>query len=121
MFGTGILLDETTAHQAGERIRTRWLGRLRVVGRQQPVEIHELVHVRGSDNAPLFPDDSLSIWDEATRHWDLHQMRAVQTCLKEFLSKHPNDIASQRWLERIAALPDPLPPQWSDILDLDHK
>jgi adenylate cyclase len=46
-FGTFTLIAEATRRQAGDRIIARELGRLRVVGREQPVQVYEPLGLAG--------------------------------------------------------------------------
>jgi adenylate cyclase len=47
-FGTSFMISESVRSAAGETIVTRRLGKIRVVGKAMPVEVHELVAARGS-------------------------------------------------------------------------
>jgi adenylate cyclase len=51
-FGTTVLASDATIAATDGRFITRPLGRARVVGRSEPVEIHELLGVRGEDVRP---------------------------------------------------------------------
>jgi len=42
VFGTGILVSQATIEGAGDAVRSRELGRVQVVGRQEPVTVYEL-------------------------------------------------------------------------------
>ena len=52
VFGTGILVSEQTIRAAQGTVLARELGRVKVKGRTEPVDVHELVGLAGEGEPP---------------------------------------------------------------------
>ena len=53
-MGTTALVSGETLERAGNGLIVRYLGRVRVVGRREPIALHELLGVEG-DETPIGP------------------------------------------------------------------
>lgn len=51
VFGSGVMVSAETLHQTGEALLSRELGELTVVGRREPVHVHELLGLAGDDTS----------------------------------------------------------------------
>lgn len=76
-FGTYNLISETTWLQCQEYFRGRELGRIQVVGRQQPVRVFEVLGLAGEPVPPFVPpfEDGLRLclegrWQEALKRFE---------------------------------------------------
>jgi adenylate cyclase len=119
-FGTHVLLGPATYEQAKDAILAKPIGRLRVVGKNEPVLVHELVALR-DEASP-----------EAVRHVDAYRrahaavladdLDGALAALAEAESTHPGDGACA-WLRgHVAALRrgDVARP-WDGVVVLESK
>jgi class 3 adenylate cyclase len=120
VYGTHILIGETTRRLAGDAIEAREIDLLAVVGKTQPVRVYELVGMAG-EITPAQRSGYASYeralhfyrnrqWDEADKH-----LKAAQEALG-------HDKASEVLMGRIAQLRlSPPPTAWNGGAVLDHK
>ncbi len=111
-FGTGTLVSEETWRRAGPGVLGREIGRVRVLGRIQPVTIHEPWALPG-EPAPAALDAS----EEARRlciaaRWDEAQ-KALDAC--------PGDPVAAIWRGRVEALREQGATAWDDVFELREK
>lgn len=111
-FGTGTLASEETWRKAGPGILGREIGRVRVVGRVQPVTIHEPLALAGEP-----PPAALGRFEEARRlcvaaRWD-EAIRALDACA--------GDPVAALWRERAEALRARGATAWDDVFELREK
>ncbi|MBN1845867.1 MAG: CHASE2 domain-containing protein [Sedimentisphaerales bacterium] len=101
-FGSRILICQETFRQAAEVIRVRCLGRVRVVGKTQAVELYE---VRGpADNAgepAAGGEAAIERFEQAIRTFQQGQFERAVAQLEAFLQERPDDKAARLYL-RIA-------------------
>lgn len=120
VYGTHILIGETTKRLAGDAIEAREIDLLAVVGKTQPVRVYELVGMAG-DITPAqrsgYASYELALHSYRDRQWDEAEehLKAAQEALGE-------DKASEVLRGRIAHLRlNPPPPDWNGGAVLDHK
>lgn len=107
VFGTGILASEATVRAAGEAILARELGRVKVVGRKEPVTVYELGGLAGEVEPP-----SWSIFRQA-----LDLCRAGQGApAHRLLAALADDPVAAALAARLAADPD-----FRGLWELDRK
>lgn len=119
-FGTGILLGETTARAVAGRMATRPLTRLRVKGKLQAVEVHELV---GAPDA-LTPAQRafLDAYLPAYAAFVLRGFAAAADGFGRALAARPDDAVTAELLrqaQQFAAQPPPA--DWEPVLTLHSK
>jgi adenylate cyclase len=111
-FGTSTLVSDETWRRAGPGILGREIGRVRVVGRVQPVTIHEPWALPGE---PLPP--GLRAFEEARAcctalRWD-DALRALAACA--------DDPVAALWRERVEALRARGAGAWDDVFEMREK
>ncbi len=114
IYGTRILITETTKNLAAGAIETRQIDRLRLTGSSQPVQVFELLSRKGE----LEPDtaEMRDSFEEALRlywqqEWEPAQTR-FETCLK--LKNH--DKATALYLNRIRSFEEnPPADDWDGV------
>jgi adenylate cyclase len=79
VFGTYNMVSETTWLQTQGQFLGRELGRIRVVGRQQPVRVYEVLGLAGDPAPGFLPDYEAGLklclanrWPEALDHFERH-------------------------------------------------
>ncbi len=94
VFGTYLMISQATLEAAGSTTLARELGDLRVVGRSQPVRVHELVGLAG---------------DEAPDHWAGYAAALALckngdlTSATQAMTQLPDDPAAAKWRARLAS------------------
>jgi adenylate cyclase len=119
-FGTHILLGETTARAVAGRMATRPLTRLQVKGKQEAVEVHELI---GTPDA-LTPAqrDFLSAYLPGYAHFTARRFAEAAADFRRALAARPGDDVTHE-LVRQAAAYALVPPavDWEPLLTLKSK
>jgi class 3 adenylate cyclase len=120
LFGSRILISEATRQRAGDAVECRELDAIRVVGRQQPVRVYELLARKGQlDPARARAREAFEAGLAAyrTRDWD-----AAQRGFAAAIAHDPGDAPARAFLERAAALrAQPPPPGWEGVFELRAK
>jgi len=120
IYGTQILISETTKNLAADAIETRQIDRLSIAGQSQPVQVFELLSRKGE----LEPDiaEMRDIFEEGLRlywkqEWGLAQ-RQFKTCLK--LKSHDN--VARLYLERLRFFKkNPAKDEWDGVWRLQKN
>ncbi|HEX5138506.1 MAG TPA: adenylate/guanylate cyclase domain-containing protein [Planctomycetota bacterium] len=111
-FGTAALVSEETWRGAGPGMLGREIGRVRVVGRVQPVRVSEPWTLAGEPEPPL-----LRAFETARRlclaaRWD-EARAALEACA--------GDPVAALWRERVEALRARGATEWDDVFELREK
>lgn len=117
VYGTKILLSDSTYQEVKTAFLCRELDWVQVKGRQQPVAIYELLGRRGDE--PHFPwlelfAAALAAYRQG--HWD----RAAGL-LQEVLAQCPDDPPSLCLQRRLDTYRQQPPPDWQGVHKLDSK
>lgn len=120
-FGTAIMISEFTEELVHGRFLLRLLDQIRVVGKQQPIRVYELLAENGDPEAErLAPmvesfNSVLACYD--SRDWT----KACQE-LEQHLQKFPEDTAAQAYLKRCHKFCEqPPPPEWDGVYTMESK
>ena len=119
-FGTHILLGETTARAVAGRMATRPLTRLQVKGKQEAVEVHELL------GEPQALDEAqrafLAAYLPGYAHHVARRFAAAEADFRRALAARPGDDVTRELLAQSAAFAvTPPPADWQPILTLKSK
>jgi adenylate cyclase len=119
LFGSRILISQATRELAGDAVECRELDAIRVVGRQQPVRVFELLARAGAlDPARASAREAFAAGLAAyrARDWDAAERGFAAA------AQDPGDAPARAFLERVAALrAQPPPPGWEGIFELTAK
>jgi adenylate cyclase len=119
-FGTAILLGETTAGRVQGRFATRPLTRLRVKGKHEAVEVHELVGAPGE----LTPGQQafLAAYAEGYAAACARRFADATAAFGRAVAARPDDAPARAWQEQSALYAaNPPPTDWQPLLELDSK
>ncbi|MEJ2081020.1 MAG: adenylate/guanylate cyclase domain-containing protein [Acidobacteriota bacterium] len=121
VFGTVILISETTEALVRDFFLLRQVDRIRVVGKERPVAVFEVMALRDAADAdPLIPlVDSFSRVLDAyeARDW----VRAEQLC-EVHLDRFPGDFVTQTYLKRCQRFREAPPADdWDGVFTLEAK
>lgn len=120
MFGTKILISESTHQAAHNGIEARELDFLRVEGKKQPIRVFELSAEKG--DLPPATREAFAIFSDALR---LYRERRFSEARAEFLRVTlllPNDRPSNLYIDRCDQfMRTPPPPDWDGVFVMTSK
>jgi adenylate cyclase len=120
VYGTKILMSETTYEQAKEAVVTRELDFLRVKGKSIPVRIYELVGVPG--DVPAGMTDIIGMFEQGLAQYRKREFSRAATLFQQILTLDPHDGPSGTYVKRCAELEHvPLPEDWDGVYTLTTK
>jgi len=118
-YGTWILASESTVQEAGGSVLTRKLDRVRVVGINEPVRLHELISM--ADNAGPNEKKLVEIFDKALQFYENRKWKEATEGFKESLSIE-NGGPSAIYLRRCEHyLKNPPNDAWDGVYNLTEK
>jgi adenylate cyclase len=119
-YGTAIMISEGTRTLAGDAVETRELDRIRVVGKREPVTVHELLDRRGLVTGPR-----AELVDRYGRALAAYRDRRFDDALagfREALAVDPDDGPSRTYVERCEHYAVAPPgADWDGVWQLDAK
>jgi len=120
LFGTAIIIDETTRRLAQRTIETRELDLLTVAGKSEPLTVHELICRAGElpgEGAELREIFAAGLAAYRSCNWDLADRRFA-----DCLALKPDDGPSRVFRARVAQLrASPPPEDWDGVWRLTAK
>jgi class 3 adenylate cyclase len=120
LFGSRILISEATRLRAGDAVECRELDCIRVVGRQQPVRVYEVLARPGElEPAQARAREAFAVGLAAyrARDWD-----GAQRGFAAAIAQDPQDAPAREFLERVAVLrSQPPAPDWDGVFELVAK
>jgi adenylate cyclase len=118
-YGTWILASESTVEEAGETILTRKLDRVRVVGINEPVRLHERLNMM--DCAEPNEKKLVEVFDQAREYYENRKWKEAIEGFKESLSIE-NGGPSAIYLKRCENfLKNPPDDKWDGVNNLTEK
>jgi adenylate cyclase len=119
-YGTWILASEDTVRETGQRLLSRKLDRVRVVGINEPVRLHELLEL--SELADSGEKKLVQVFHEALDHFEKRDWNSAAAGFKEALSIKNDDHPSQMYLERCEQfIVKPPDDKWDGVYNLTSK
>ncbi len=113
-YGTRILVSDATRNMAGDSLAFREIDSLRVVGKLEPVKVHELLGLASELNdaaRSAVQDYETGLARYRAQDWD-----AAEAAFRSCLSVMPGDRPAQGMLERIAAFrQSPPETEWDGV------
>jgi adenylate cyclase len=119
IYGTRILISQSTAEQVKDQFVLRKLDVLRVKGKREPMAVFEL---RGEKLPGSGPDKLVTLYESAFDHYQKRQWDEAEKELLEIQSILQDDAPTVGLLKRIASLrKSPPPPDWDGVYDAKDK
>jgi adenylate cyclase len=120
IFGTHIIVSESTFEQARDVIEVRELDFLRVKGKKIPIRIFELLGEKGSLSE--LKKEKNELFGEGLQLYRKKQFRKAWSVFKSILRFDPNDGPSHTYLNRCTVLQNHrLPRNWDGVSTLTSK
>lgn len=118
IYGTHILLSDSTFNQVQDEFLCRELDSVRVKGRQQPVAIYELL----GDKTVRAQYPWLAPFAAGLAAYRQGQWNKAAARFQEVLTQHPGDPPTLCFLQRLATYQQqPPPPDWQGVYSLETK
>ncbi len=120
LYGTWILVSESTWNETGGMFLGRKLDRVRVVGIDTPVQLYNIMGVKSECAGPM-----IALADRFNLAVDAYREKRLSDAILLFtkcLDIAPEDAASRMFLDRVKALVKTgIPADWSDVVNMTSK
>ena len=119
-YGTRILASEETIRQTQNRLLTRKLDRIRVVGINEPVQVYEILETMA--DATQEQHDLAALFHGALILFQQKKWKEAELLFREVLEKEPHDGPSELYLERCKQYQE-FPPEddWDWVYNFTEK
>jgi adenylate cyclase len=116
VYGTHIIISESTWSQVRDRIATRELDVIRVKGKENPTRIFEVL---GFAPLPAVQEAMVQQFEAALRAYRAQCWAAARHCFEQALHYASDDLPSQLYIQRCAAY-EAAPPaaEWDGVYSL---
>ena len=120
-YGTKILVSEHTIGRLTKQYKMREIDRVRVIGRDTPVALHEILDYHDERSFPNV-GDVLAAFSEGLHHYRRREWATGVKCFAAAQEANPGDRPTQIFLGRCRRyLSSPPDDSWSDIADLSAE
>jgi adenylate cyclase len=120
MYGTKIMISETTWKGASSAFTAREIDLVRVKGKNEPIHIYELVGKKGEVLEAT--EKEIILFHEGLAFYRGRSFDKGAAIFQSILSRQPGDGPSQEFLQRCQRLAlDPPPPDWDGVNILHTK
>lgn len=121
-YKTNILMSDSTYRKVAGSVFARELDLLRVVGKTEPIRVHELINILGDESVPR---NVLEMTEHFTGGLLLYRKREFEKAIAEFergLERVPGDHPSTLYIQRsLRYMASPPPADWDGVFTLDSK
>ncbi|MBT5874355.1 MAG: CHASE2 domain-containing protein [Candidatus Latescibacteria bacterium] len=119
-YGTHIMISEFTYFKVRDELEARKLDVIRVVGRDEPVTVYELLNVKGQVDSRLA--EVVAKYNEALEIYEAREWTGAQEKFFEALRIDEDDGPTQTYLDRCERyLAEPPPADWDGVETLTEK
>ncbi|MDR2606838.1 MAG: CHASE2 domain-containing protein, partial [Treponema sp.] len=118
-YGTWIMASEDTIRETGGKLLSRRLDRVRVVGINEPVRLHEVLSF--AVDAPSRMLRMVELFHQALDTFENRDWAAAETAFQAVLDHAPEDGPAKLYLERCRQYRNKAPEQWDGIVNLTQK
>jgi len=119
-YGTWILASEDTIRETGRKLLTRRLDRIRVVGINEPVRIHEILETNENASADLHK--TMELFHQAIDLFESRNWKDAESAFSRVLERSPEDGPSRLYLSRCRMYREKEPDSaWDGVFDLREK
>ncbi len=123
LYGASILVSEETLHALEEinQYRVRFLDKVKVKGKKQPVSIYEILNGDAEDIMHL-KIKSQADFDMALAYYNQKAFAMSQIYFERVLDIHPEDKTAQLYLKRSTRfVKDGVPENWAGVVTIASK
>ena len=90
------MISDAVYEQVKDEVIVRELGKVRVVGKENPVGVYELLGRK--DDKILLPD-ALALWGKAMGHLKTNETDPAKAAFSQYLRLSPRDPAAERYMK----------------------
>jgi adenylate cyclase len=120
-YTSRIMMAEATRLGAGDSIITRELDRIRVKGKKDPTQVHELLGIKG-EGAALAGPELIAKWQEGMALYIRKEFTQGLKCFEACLEMKPGDGPSTVYIARCKDyLESPPPDAWDGVYVMKTK
>ncbi len=120
LYGTRLIISGDTLDRASDRIEARELDIVRVVGRSEPVRIHELLGRKGEVDRTLL--EIRDHFEKGLAHYRGQDWIAAGECFEACLRLDPEDAPSKLFISRLKVFQSHPPgSDWNGVWNLSEK
>jgi len=121
IFGTHLMISESTYNIVKKHVITRPLDLIRVKGRNEPVQVFEVL-ARREDNIEESLKNTLPVYTNGIRFFRKRQWEQALECFQYCLRLRADDGPSKLYLKRIQEyMKVPPPEDWDGVFTLQSK
>jgi adenylate cyclase len=119
-YGTYTMISERTYELAKDHIEARELDMIRVVGKEKPVKVYELVDRKGEIQEVR--REILKLYEKGLKEYLNREWQRAITLFQNVLSKDPHDGPSLTYVKRCKAYAQNPPSEdWDGVYTLESK
>lgn len=121
-YGAGIIISEQTLAKLEhiETLKTRFLDKVQVKGKQQMVSIHQIIDITDSINS--WQTTELNAWQNAIQYYFNREFSKALIIFQQLLQYYPMDKTVQLYIERSQQLLNQeLSTDWQGIIVMENK
>jgi len=119
-YGTWILAADSTLQETKGRLLTRRLDRVRVVGINEPVRIHEILELKSDASDALF--EQVYLFNKAMDLFEARNWKDAESAFIKVLELYPEDGPSKHYVERCRQYQEyPPAADWDGSFNLTEK
>ncbi|MBI5884272.1 MAG: adenylate/guanylate cyclase domain-containing protein [Elusimicrobia bacterium] len=119
-FGSKIMASEDTYEGAKDRVEARELGRVRVVGKSEPIRVFELLAKKGGLSEEW--KKALPLYEKGLGHFNKREFEPAKAAFEEFVKIFPEDGPAKLYLN-VSTDYSVIPPpeEWDGVFNLTAK
>ncbi|KHE92681.1 MAG: adenylate/guanylate cyclase domain-containing protein [Candidatus Scalindua rubra] len=119
-YGTYAMISERTYELARDHIEVRELDTIRVVGKEKPVKVYELIDRKGQIQGDK--REVLKLYEDGLKMYRKKEWQKAIDMFQEALNKDPHDGPSLTYIERCRGYAQNPPPEnWDGVYSLTGK
>jgi adenylate cyclase len=119
-YGTWIMVSDKALRETGGGLLSRRLDRVRVVGIQEPVQLHELLNIKNT--APPEQRELVELYSRAMDIYETKNWTAARDAFQTVLDLAPEDGPASLYQKRCETYcQTPPPDDWDGVINLTQK
>ncbi|MFN3238092.1 MAG: CHASE2 domain-containing protein [Pseudomonadales bacterium] len=119
-YGSDLMISDATYQQAKDFVDVRLLDTLRVVGKNEPITVYQLIERKGQTTGLMA--DLVTQYDKAMQHYKDRDWVKARDAFKLALAISESDGVSQTYVKRCEQyMSNPPPADWDGVFTLTEK
>jgi hypothetical protein len=116
-YGTWIIASENTIAETNEMLLSRQLDRIRVLGLNEPVRIHEVLDIKADASPEL--QENINNFSMAHTLFESRNWKDAETAFSKIFERVPGDSLSGLYLDRCRQyIKEPPPKDWDGVYNM---